>query len=226
MTVMTIVSRRDLIAVTPVLAGLVLLKARPRLSATNTVTRADIDQILETKNPQNHCGENHDHSDESFDDWKGSLVWSTQDCGHNEGAGPVVKLAVNNGLSYPALMRGCHDSEQAIPVVDEIMKDPSQFDALLKEVPPDKSPTMEQVTAVRQALKEGKSFTEILVMAPPDAVGEVWRRVAMMQFAKKLAREDKLAPAVAIATASQWHNCQAFRALLRHPAEIAQWLRA
>jgi hypothetical protein len=47
----------------------------------------------------------------------------------------------------------------------------------------------------------------------------------MMKFAKALAAKGKVAEAVAIATASQWHNCHAFKCLLRHPMEIVAWLK-
>jgi hypothetical protein len=65
-----------------------------------------------------------------------------------------------------------------------------------------------QIATVRGMLKQGKSFPEILAVAPDGAVGEVWRRRPMLQFASSLARKGSLAPAVAIATASQWHNCR------------------
>jgi hypothetical protein len=74
-------------------------------------------------------------------------------------------------------------------------------------------------------LKEKKPATEVLAEAPEDAVGEAWRRKAMMKFASSLAKGGNLAVAVAIATASQWHNCQEFRCLLRHPTEVGEWLR-
>lgn len=184
------------------------------------VTRADVDKLLNTVDPENHCGERHDHSDNSFDDWKGSLEWSARDCGHNEGAAPVIRLAVANGLSYPEFMRDCPDTENAIPIVEKAMNDPATLDDYLRLIPQDKA------VALKQALKDGKSPAEILAMAPEDVVGEAWRRVAMMKFAKSLAVKEKSAQAVAIATASQWHNCHAFKCLLRHPREIACWLKA
>jgi hypothetical protein len=183
------------------------------------VTRADVNKLLDTADPENHCGERHDHSDNSFDDWKGSLEWSARDCGHNEGAAPVIRLAVANGLSYPGFMRDCPDTENAIPIVEKAMKDPATLDDYLRLIPQDKA------VALKQALKDGKSPAEILVLAPEDVIGEAWRRVAMMKFAKALSTQGKIAPAVAIATASQWHNCHAFKCLLRHPGEIVVWLK-
>ena len=215
-----IMTRRTLMISIPLLVGAHLVESKCVFAAGNTVTRADIDKLLDTKDPENHCGEKHDHSDDSFDDWKGSLEWSAQDCGHNEGAGPIVRVAVANGLSYPELMLGCPDTESAIPIVEQAMKDPATLDNYLRLMPQDKA------AALKQALKEGKSPTDILAMAPEDAVGEAWRRKAMMKFAKTLAAKGKVAPATAIATASQWHNCHAFKCLLRHPGEIASWLKA
>lgn len=184
-----------------------------------SITRSDIDKLLNTTRPELHCMMNHDHTDASFNDWERSLTWSAGDCGHNEGAGPVIKLAVKNGLSYPELMYGCPDSEKFIPLAEEAMKDPDTLDRYGRFVPP------AQLAALKKMLKDGRSFTEVLAEAPEESVGEVWRRKAMMRFASVLAKKESLRAAIAIATASQWHNCQEFKCLLRHPNEIAQWLK-
>jgi hypothetical protein len=78
---------------------------------------------------------------------------------------------------------------------------------------------------LKKMLKDGKSASEVLAEAPEGAAGEAWRRKAMMRFAASLAKSGNLAVAIAIATVSQWHNCQAFRCLFRHPAEVGDWLR-
>jgi hypothetical protein len=74
-------------------------------------------------------------------------------------------------------------------------------------------------------LKRGVPPAEVLASAPDEAVGEAWRTKAMIRFASSLAKKDSLAPAAAIAIGSQWHNCQEFECLLRHPNEVALWLR-
>ena len=56
--------------------------------------------------------------------------------------------------------------------------------------------------------------------------GNVWKRRDMMFFAVDLAHRGALPVAVAIATASQWHNCHAFKWLLMHPNQTAAWLQA
>jgi hypothetical protein len=193
------------------------------LAQARTVTRADVDRLLNTKNPIAHCTQRHNHADDNFEDWRGSLAWSASDCGHNEGAAAVLKLAAGNGLSYPELMTGCRETEDEISIVDQAMKDPSKLDYALRGLPGEKR------NELKDAIKHGNSFVEILVKAVDAqggevAVGEVWRRRAMMRFASKLAVNGKSVPATAIAVASQWHNCHAFRCLLRHTPEVALWL--
>jgi hypothetical protein len=63
--------------------------------------------------------------------WAGSLRWSASDCGHNEGAGAAIKLAVKNGLSYPGMMYGCAASESLVPQIDEAIKNPAALDQYL-----------------------------------------------------------------------------------------------
>jgi hypothetical protein len=197
-------------------SGQFAFAAAPRVPVTSTV----VARYVDIANPEKHCTQNHDHSDNSFDDWQAALQWASTNCGHNEGAAAVIKVAVNNGLSYPELMRGCQETEGEISQVDEIMKNPDSLDRLAWKLTP------EQVAAIKQAIRSGKSFTEILVMAPDDAVGEVWRRKAMIRFAKSIATKGKPAPAAAIAIASQWHNCHAFRCLLRHADDVSLRLAA
>jgi hypothetical protein len=60
-----------------------------------------------------------------------------------------------------------------------------------------------QLATLKKMLKEKKPAAEILAEAPEPAVGEAWRRKAMMRFARSLAKSENLAVAVAIATASQ-----------------------
>jgi hypothetical protein len=184
-----------------------------------------VDALLNTKNPTAHCIAQHNHADDSFDDWRGSLVWAAADCGHNDGAFAVLKLAAANGLAYPELMKGCRETEAEISTVDQALKDPSKLDYALGVLPGEK------INELKDAIKHGESFVGTLVKAVDVpggdvAVGEVWRRKAMMTFASKLAVSGKSAPATAIAVASQWHNCQTFRCLLRHTAEISQWLQS
>lgn len=185
----------------------------------DSVTRAELDRLLDTGRPESHCEMRHDHNARGSDDWAGSLRWSASDCGHNEGAGAAIKLAVTNGLSYPEMMHGCTASEALIPEIDEAMKNPASLDQYLSIASPS------QIATIRDMVKRGKSFPEILAAAPDQAVGEVWRRRPMLRFASSLARKGTFAPAVAIATASQWHNCQEFKCLLRHPIEVAAWLQ-
>jgi hypothetical protein len=210
-------NRRTLLCAVPLLAaaraqGFVFLPQRQSASS-------EVERLLDTTHPERHCQMSHNHNDSSFDDWEGSLQWAAHDCGHNEGAGPVIKLAVSSGLSSPELMYGCHDSEGLIPQVQEAIKNPDALDQFSGWVTP------AQLMALKRMLREGKSFPEVLSEAPPQAIGEVWKRVAMMRFASRLAKKNSEAAAVAIATASQWHNCQAFRCLLRHPDKIYNWLR-
>lgn len=218
-TLVCSVNRRRFIGSISLLLGACAFHSNAFVGDSPGVTRADIDRLLDTAHPETHCAMHHNHNDTSFDDWKGSLEWSASDCGHNEGAGPIIKLAARNGLAYPEMMYGCSASESLIPQIDEAMKDPDRLDSYIGMASPS------QVAEVRKMLKQGKSFVEILTMAPDEAVGEVWRRRATLRFASTLAHRGSLAPAVAIATASQWHNCQAFKCLLRHPNEIAQWLQ-
>jgi len=126
---------------------------------------ADFGQYIDIANPEYHCRERHDHSDNSYDDWRRSLEWSAGDTGHNEGAAVAVDIALEVGLQL----------------------DPS------------------------------------IAHVAGDAVGEVWKRREMMSFAKDLAKVN-LIPAMDIALASQWHNCHAFKSILRHPVETAGWL--
>jgi hypothetical protein len=212
-------NRRTLIAALPFWMGM-YAAARASLFAqlAEPVSRAQVDSLLDTSHPESHCAMNHDHNARGSDDWAGSLRWSASDCGHNEGAGAAIKLAVKNGLSYPGMMYGCSASESLIPQIDEAIKNPSALDQYLGMASP------AQIATVTDMLKQGKSFPEILAVAPDGAVGEVWRRRPMLRFASSLARKGSLAPAVAIATASQWHNCQDFKCLLRHPSEVARWL--
>jgi hypothetical protein len=215
-----LINRRTLIGALPLWVGLHAAVSHALFGESrDLVTRAELDRLLDTGHPESHCAMRHDHSAHGSDDWAGSLRWSASDCGHNEGAGPAIKLAVRNGLSYPAMMYGCAASESLIPQINEAIKNPAALDQYLGMASPS------QIAAVRDMLKQGKSFTEILVTAPDEAVGEVWRRKPMLRFACSLARKGKLAPAVAIAIASQWHNCQEFKCLLRHPNEIARWLQ-
>jgi len=216
------ISRRTLIGLIPLYVG---IRKSPCLAQLKTITRGDVDRLLDTKDPKGHCREQHDHDKDDFDDWRGSLEWSASDCGHNEGAAAALKLAATNGLSYPELMRGCPESESEIPLVERAIKDPNELDYALRAVP------QEKIDRLKDALRQGKPVVDVLVMATDDpegqeAVGEVWRRRAMMRFASQLAANGKLAPATAIAVASQWHNCQAFRCLLRHTADVASWLRS
>lgn len=213
-------NRRSVMLAIPLLAGAYIRKfSAPIVRWAVPVSGSDIDRLLDTIHPELHCRMNHDHNDASFDDWGGSLKWSADDCGHNEGAGAAIKLAVKNGLSYPELMCGCPDSESLIPKVDEALKDPDALDRYAGFGSPS------QIAVLKQMLKNGSSFPEVLSSAPDEAVGEVWRRKAMIRFASTLAKKGSLAPATAIATASQWHNCQAFKCLLRHPSEVGRWLQ-
>jgi hypothetical protein len=128
-------------------------------------SEAEFGQYLDIVNPENHCQENHNHSDNSYDDWYQSLVWSAGDTGHNEGAEAAVGIALEVGLQI----------------------DPT------------------------------------IANAAGSVVGELWKRRDMMAFAKDVAKVN-LFPAMDIALASQWHNCHAFKAILRHPVEVAGWL--
>jgi hypothetical protein len=182
------------------------------------VTQSEIDALLDTTHPERHCTANHDHNDTRFDDWEGSLKWAAANCGHNEGAGAVIKLAVKNGLKYPELMCGCLESENLIPRVNEVLKNPDVLDRYAAYA------SASQIATLKRMLRQGVSPAEVLASAPEQAVGEAWRRKAMMRFASTIAKKGSLAPATAIATASQWHNCQAFRSLLRHSSEVSDWL--
>src|ERR1700753_3604269 len=55
-------------------------------------------QFLDIINPENHCQEDYDHSDNSYDDWEESLNWSANDTGHNEGAAAPVDIGLEVGL--------------------------------------------------------------------------------------------------------------------------------
>jgi hypothetical protein len=99
-------NRRSLIFTIPLLAGARIGRSLFCFERTDDqVKRSDIDLLVDTSSPENHCLMHHDHRDDSFNDWERSLKWSANDCGHNEGAGPVIKLAGKNGLSFPELMR-------------------------------------------------------------------------------------------------------------------------
>jgi hypothetical protein len=187
---------------------------------SSTVTRSDIDKLLDTTQPETHCQMKHNHNDTSFDNWEGSLKWAAADCGHNEGAGAVIKLAVKNELSYPDLMCGCPESELLIPEVNEVLKNPDALDKYAGEASPS------QIANLKDMLKRGVPPAEVLASAPDGAVGEAWRRKAMIRFASTLAKKGSPAPAAAIAVASQWHNCQEFKCLLRYTSEVADWLQS
>jgi hypothetical protein len=213
-------NRRRLLFAIPLVAGAHVARSLvPIKKWTAPITRTEIDRLLDTTQPELHCRMNHNHADASVNDWEGSLKWSAADCGHNEGAGAVIKLAVKNGLSYPELMCGCPDSERLIPEVEAAVQNPDTLDRYLGPASPS------QIAALKKMLKNGSSVSEILSTAPDEAVGEVWRRRAMMRFASKLAKRGPLATAIAVAIASQWHNCQEFKCLLRHLNEVGQWLQ-
>ncbi len=214
-------NRRSLIFTIPLLAGAHI----PRFlfcfeKLGQQVKRSEIGLLLDTTRPESHCQMQHDHKDNTFDDWEGSLNWSADDCGHNEGASAVIKLGVKNGLSFPELMRGCPDSERYIPQAEEVIENPDRLDQYAAFL------GSSQLAALEKMLKDGKPAPEVLAEAPEGAAGEAWRRKAMMRFASALAKNGNLAVATAIATSSQWHNCQAFRCLLRHPNEVGNWLRS
>jgi hypothetical protein len=216
------VSRRDLVFAIPLLVGVCARRSFASIpTQAAPVTRSDLDKLLDTTHPELHCKMNHDHNDTTFDDWEGSLKWSATDCGYNEAAGAVIKLAVKSGLSYPELMCGCPDSERLIPQVNEVLRNPDALDQYAGVGLASPS----QIADLKNMVKRGVPPTEVLASAPEEAVDEVWRRKAMMRFASTLAKRGSLAPATAIATASQWHNCQAFKCLLRHPSEVAHWLQ-
>jgi hypothetical protein len=214
-------NRRSMILAIPLLAGAHIgrfLVCSEKLEGQ--VKRSDLGRLLDTTAPESHCQMQHNHQDNSFDDWAGSLKWSADDCGHNEGASAVIKLAVRNGLSFPELMRGCPDSERYIPRAEEVIRNPDTLDQYSGFLTPS------QLAVLKKMLKDGRSAPEVLAEAPEGAAGEAWRRKAMMRFASALAKKGNLGAATAIAAASQWHNCQAFRCLLRHSAEVAEWLRS
>jgi len=54
--------------------------------------------------------------------------------------------------------------------------------------------------------------------------GNLWKRNMMMSLAIELANTGQLPLGVLIATASQWHNCHAFKWLIAHPDQTAKWL--
>jgi hypothetical protein len=113
----------------PLLAGARIGKSIFFFEETSDqVKRSDLDLLLDTSSPEDHCQMHHDHKDDNFNDWERSLKWSADDCGHNEGVGPVIKLAVKNGLSFPELMRGCPDSERYIPPAEEVIENPDELD--------------------------------------------------------------------------------------------------
>ena len=216
-------NRRSFTTVLPFFAGVYSTDRNFLLGdAKETITRSDVDRLLDTKDSERHCGESHNHRDRRFDDWEGSLRWSASDCGHNEGAGVVIKLAVSNGLRYPDIVYGCAASERLVPRIDEAMKDPDTLDQYLGLA------SASQIAAIKTMLKQRKNFAEILATLSADRaeiIGEVWRRRAMLRFASVLTYAGSITPAVAIATASQWHNCHAFECLLRHPNEVVRWLQ-
>jgi hypothetical protein len=213
-------NRRSLLFAIPLFAGAHFGSSLMAiLKQGGSIERSDVDELLNTTQPELHCTMNHDHKDTTFDDWERSLKWSAADCGHNEGAGPVIKLAVKNGLSYPELMCGCPQSEALIPQVEEARKDPDTLDRYIGLA------SSSQIAEVKKMLRQGTPPPEILASSPEETVGEVWRRKAMIRFASTLARKGSVAAGVAIATASQWHNCSEFKCLLRHPNEVGRWLR-
>jgi|GEM_PF-6623872 hypothetical protein len=167
-------TRREILKSVPILIGACLV-AKPFTSLfaltsnhlqDTQVTREDVAGFLNIANPAAHCNQNHNHQDNSYDNWEESLIWSAGDTGHNEGAAAVISLALQYGLhisGLPADLAG-------------------------------------------------------------DAVGEIWKRRDMMAFAKDIAKGGFIIQATTIAVASQWHNCHAFRCLLRHTPETAEWL--
>jgi alkylhydroperoxidase family enzyme len=56
------------------------------------------------------------------------------------------------------------------------------------------------------------------------AAGNLWRRREMIRFASDVAKKGHGVEATAIAVAGQWHNCHAFRALVRHQSDVQNWL--
>jgi hypothetical protein len=183
------------------------------------MAKLDINSLLDIEHPELHCLEKHNHDDSTFDKWEDLLTWANRNCGYNEGAGWVIKLAVKEGLSYPELMQGCPDAERYIPLVEEAKRNPDSLDRFSSRISPG------ELAALKKMLREEKPFPEILAEAPREAVGVVWSRKAMMRFASTLAKRHSCAAAAAIAIASQWHNCHGFKCLLRHPDEICDWLR-
>lgn len=217
-------SRRMILKYLPFAGSYVCRFGLPIRALTSTSVRIDdLKCYLDTAAPEKHCTEKHDHTDNTFDDWRGVLAWSDANCGYNEGAAAVVAVAVEYGLSYPDLMLGCIETENLIPRVDRALKDPAYLKSELSRVPP-RYLSPEDASKIEQAVSDGKSFTEILLMAPPPAAGHVWRRKAMLRFARTLVRKGKVVQATAIASSSQWHNCVAFRCLLRHSDDVVVWL--
>ena len=161
-------TRRDILKGIPLLAGACLLSTRTPLLAMcqSDVSAGDVAGFLNIANPASHCNQGHNHNDNSYDNWRESLEWSSQDTGHNEGAAAVIQLALKYGLNIDGL--------------------PADLAG--------------------------------------DVVGEIWKRRDMMAFGKDIAKGGFIIQATTIAVASQWHNCHAFRALLRHTPEVANWL--
>jgi hypothetical protein len=77
---------------------------------------------------------------------------------------------------------------------------------------------------VNLALQYGLQLPPLPSQIIGDGVGEIWKRREMMAFAKGIARTGHIVQAASIAIASQWHNCHAFRCLLRHTNDVVGWL--
>jgi hypothetical protein len=82
-------NRRSMIIAIPLLAGAHVGKSLFFFGKTSDqVKRSDIDLLLDTSSPENHCLMHHDHKDDRFNDWERSLKWSADDCGHTRAPVP------------------------------------------------------------------------------------------------------------------------------------------
>jgi hypothetical protein len=74
------------------------------------------------------------------------------------------------------------------------------------------------------ALQYGFSLPAQIAHLGGAALADVWHRSAMMQFAVLVAKSGQPLVGTAIAIASQWNNCHAFKCLVFHSPEVTAWL--
>jgi len=78
--------------------------------------------------------------------------------------------------------------------------------------------------AVELANTYGLQLPPEVAILGGDALANAWPRRDMMRYAIDVAKAVNPGQGTALAIVSQWHNCHAFRCLVFHAGEVADWL--